>query len=298
MNLSLAFRKIKTAIKIGLATIKYPFVVKKYKLPYIMSIEESLHKVVSNKLSVARFGDSEYMYLTGRSDGLQTSNLALKTGLGRALLNRNPKLLVCLVDYENLADRTTMARLSGKLFHTRTIAGYHHLLDPTYTYGDSNMTRFYMGKSDKKKAKSLFDLCKQLWKGRDVVIFEGQNTRFGYGNDLFDNALSVHRVLCPSKGAFEYYHEIIDFAKTIDASKLLIFALGASATVAASDLTDLGYQVLDIGNLDIEYEWYLKGATTVVKIENKQVSEVYGGTKVKELNDINFKKEILYHIGL
>lgn len=298
MNFYVLLRKSKTLLRLLAGTVKYEFVLRKYKLPGILTVEETMDRIIENKLSIARFGDSEYLYLTGGSDGLQKTNNSLKEGLQRALLNRNPKLLVSLVDYEKTDDKTLRAKMSAKMFHSATISGYYHLLDHSYKYGNSNVTRFYIGRKDKSDSQRLFKKCKAFWDNRDVIIFEGQFTRFGYGNDLFDNTISVKRVLCPSKGAFEVYDEILSFAKTLPKSALLIFALGASATVAAADLTDSGYQVIDIGNLDIEYEWFLKGAKTVIAIENKQVSEVVGGTKIYDVSDESYALQIIQKIGI
>lgn len=290
-------RKARTFIKLIKGSITYPYYKQTYKLPKILSIEESLDKIIHEKMSVCRFGDSEYLYLTGGSDGLQTTNEKLRQGLKRALLNRNPKLLVSLVNYEETEGKTWRAKMSAKMFHSRTISGYYQWLDKSYIYGNSNMTRFYIGRKDKSESGRLFKKCKELWQDRDIIVFEGQNTRFGYGNDLFDNATSVKRVLCPSKGAFDVYDEIIQFAQTMPKEALLIFALGASATVAAADMSDLGYQAIDIGNLDIEYEWFRQGATKVVAIKNKQVSEATGGLQVGALKDKKYISQILTSIG-
>ena len=41
----------------------------------------------------------------------------------------------------------------------------------------------------------------------------------------------------------------------------------------AYDLSELGYRALDIGHVDIEYEWFLQKATEKVKISGKYTSE-------------------------
>ena len=40
-------------------------------------------------------------------------------------------------------------------------------------------------------------------------------------------------------------------------NKLILIALGPTATVLSYDLYKLGYHVIDIGHADIEYEWFL-----------------------------------------
>ena len=44
--------------------------------------------------------------------------------------------------------------------------------------------------------------------GYNVYLVEGEYTRCGIGNDLLDHTLSIHRIICPSKDAFEKYDEI------------------------------------------------------------------------------------------
>ena len=35
----------------------------------------------------------------------------------------------------------------------------------------------------------------------------------------------------------------------------------------------MGYQAVDIGHVDIEYEWFLKSATTKIRIDGKYMGE-------------------------
>ena len=39
---------------------------------------------------------------------------------------------------------------------------------------------------------------------------------------------------------------------------LILSSIGNTAKVLAQDLVEAGYRVIDIGNLDMEYEWFLK----------------------------------------
>lgn len=49
-------------------------------------------------------------------------------------------------------------------------------------------------------------------------------------------------------------------ACTVNKAKLVLIALGHTATVLAYDLAEVGYQAIDIGHIDIEYEWFLMRA--------------------------------------
>lgn len=291
--------KMTTFIKMQVASVKYRFLGSvRYKLPVILSIEETIDQVVAKNMSVARFGDSEYLYMSGGSDGLQQSDKKLQEKLKNVINNTNPKLMVCLVDYNDQTNKSYKARMSAMYFHTKTYSSYVGYLDFDRVYGNSNMTRFYINSKDKSHTGVLFEKCKKIWDRREVIIFEGENTRFGYGNDLFDNASTIGRVLCPSKMAFDKYDEILDTAKGFSADKLLIFALGASATAIAGELADLGHQAIDIGNLDVEYEWFRLGVSRKVALEHKQVSEVIGGTNLGELADERYLSQIIARIGV
>ena len=41
---------------------------------------------------------------------------------------------------------------------------------------------------DKTKKVKLFNLLKKIWEGQEIVFIEGEKTRLGIGNDLFENA--------------------------------------------------------------------------------------------------------------
>ena len=83
-------------------------------------------------------------------------------------------------------------------------------------------------------------------------------------------------------------------AKKVSKDKLIFLALGPTATVLAYDLYKLGYQAIDIGHVDIEYEWFLRKATKKIKIDNKYVTEVADGrTNIQDVKDEKYESEII-----
>jgi glycosyltransferase family protein len=146
---------------------------------------------------------------------------------------------------------------------------------------------------DKSKVLNYIKKLKQIWEQKDLLIIEGEKSRLGVGNDLFNNSKSIKRIICPAKNAFNLYDKIIDQAKKFDNSNLVLLALGPTSTVLAYDLFKLGYQVIDIGHIDIEYEWFLRKATKKIQIRNKYVNEVYGDKyKIKKVKDKKYYEEI------
>ena len=64
---------------------------------------------------------------------------------------------------------------------------------------------------------------------------------------------------------------------------MYLLALGPTATALAYDLYKSGYQAIDIGHVDIEYEWFLKKASKKMKIKGKYIGEGVS-TKEERLN--------------
>ncbi len=64
-------------------------------------------------------------------------------------------------------------------------------------YVSTFFSRPYIDLVDKSHAKDYFAKMKQLWQDRDLLIVEGKYSRSGEGNDLFSNARSISRLICP-----------------------------------------------------------------------------------------------------
>jgi len=131
------------------------------------------------------------------------------------------------------------------------------------------MPRFYYDYSVGKYVKKL----KMIWNNRDIVMIKSEKTRLGMGNDLFNNAKSIQRILYPSSNVFDVYDKILNETLKLDKNKLILIALVPTATILAHDLYKAGYQSIDIGHVDIEYEWYLRNSTRKIKIENKFIHD-------------------------
>ena len=86
---------------------------------------------------------------------------------------------------------------------------------------------------------------------------EGEKTHNGVGNDLLDTARSVERIICPPSNAYGAIPAILDACTAYDKDRLFLLSVGVAAKFLAVDLFERGYRVLDIGNLDMEYEWFV-----------------------------------------
>ena len=115
----------------------------------------------------------------------------------------------------------------------------------------------------------------------------------GIGNDLFDNAKSIRRIICPSQNAFSKYDEIFETAtKIIPKDCLILSALGMTATVLCYDLSRRGYQAIDIGHIDIEYSWFRMRAKKKCSVPGKAVNEI-SNMPEKECSDNKYSESIV-----
>ena len=118
------------------------------------------------------------------------------------------------------------------------------------------MFKSYFPYKNREDTWKRVKLIKKIWENRDIVIVEGDKTRAGYGNDLFDNVKSIRRILTPTKNAFESYDKILQTVLKVEKDVLILVVLGAAANVLVYDLMKQGYQAIDIGQIDMDYEWY------------------------------------------
>ncbi len=257
------------------------------RFPKILSWEKAVEQIVKYGKSMSRFGDGEFDLMLGKKHTFQAYDPDLIKKMKEVLRSRLDNLIVGLPDiYGDFEGRTAdFVEWFRKHLHNGGRQEEYELIDMDKEYYDSFMTRPYRTYLDKEHAGKKFALIKTIWQDRDLTIIEGEKTRLGVGNDLFNNAKSCIRILGPCLSAYSRYKELLNEALKTDKSRLVLIAMGATATVMAYDLAKQGYQAVDIGHIDIEYEWYLRGVDKKIAIEGKYVHEVPGGGKVADFYD-------------
>lgn len=127
---------------------------------------------------------------------------------------------------------------------------------------------------------------------------KGEKSRLGIGSDLFDEVKTIRRIICPATDAFDLYDEILQTTlEKATSDTLVLLALGMTATVLAYDLSQHDIQALDIGHIDIEYEWFKMNATKKVPIKGKFTNEAVGGRDVEDSNDSLYLSQIIVRIS-
>lgn len=266
-------------------------------IPKICSVEKTCEKIVSEKCSISRYGDGEFQIILGNAkDVYQSDNACLASRLKDILTSNLQNHIVALADdygaMEGLRDEN---KYTIRKYMTEEKRQAHYaLLDMDKEYYNAYISRPYViyPHEEREKARKRFNDLKKIWDGQDVLLVEGDKTRMGVGNDLFGNAGKVERILAPNENAFDVYDEIYDAVLKYGRNKVILIALGPTATVLAYDLAKKGYWALDIGHLDLEYEWFLKGKGYSY-ITNKYNNEILGDTDVEDVDDQSYCKSIV-----
>jgi glycosyltransferase family protein len=281
-----------------LLSLCYPFIKVVFKFPKVSSVDETLDKIIKDKCSVSRYGDGEFLYIVDKLNlPFQKYDPKLGGKLISILKSNINNIIICLpVGYHSMYNLNKSSLLTWRSQISWIYPRVKKYIDMDKVYYNTNMTRVYIDYVNKSDSIRYFEKLKKIWGGREVLLIEGEKSRLGVGNDLFANVSKIERILAPMHNAFSKYSELIGEAKMHDKSKLILIALGPTATALSFDLTMLGFQAIDIGNVDIEYEWFLRGAINKVRIPYKYTSEALGGRIVDDMDDPIYKSQIIRKI--
>lgn len=299
---------IRVTVRMWFYHLQYAFLRKERNSIQIVGPTETIDYILNKRCSVARLGDGEIEMITCLLEGYDDSRKSAFQNFDKKLANRlieivgkrgdeKSNIIVCLPAI--LTHPVGVKRKTRKFVERCFVNNYRTLaatLDLSTIYYDTNFTRFYIDYIDKDKADYVTHLRK-IWNDRELCIIEGEQSRLGVGNDLFDNARNIERILCPAVNAFGSYDRILERALKVDKQKLVLIALGQTATVLAYDMAQEGYQAIDIGHVDVEYEWFLMQTDEKIPLKNKYVNEVESGRIYTEESDSNYLKQIVDKIS-
>ena len=268
--------------------------------PTILTVKESIEYVSTHQCSVARFGDGELMCILGLPIRFQKSDAMLSKRL-KEVLHSNNDIAVCLPDVfdeQRLALRTDKNQEFWTEHLKKHRVDWYRYINFKRTYLNTALSRFYIPFRDKEQSKADAAALKKIWDDKDILLIEGKLSRLGVGNDLFVNARSLQRILGPARDAFDVYDELVKAAREYGKDKLILIALGPTATVLAYDLGLMGFQAIDIGHADLEYEWLKSGTEVQTIVKGKFTNEAAGGTTVEDIdkND-KYWQEIIKEIS-
>ena len=269
--------------------------------PKVSSKSETIQQIINRRLSISRFGDGEFRLMTKKGKiGFQDANDELSDALIDSFNERKDNLLICSFNFK---EKRPLNNYAGKWLKSFVFYTYiKPLFDKNYVYGNTDITRFYNPAFFEDTdfhylEREYIPFLKKIWEGRNVIIVEGEQTKLGVGNDLFESCNSLKRIVCPSKNAFDKYDKILKcVVHHYSKDDLVLLALGPTASVLAVQLcVDYNIQTIDIGHIDVVYYWYLNRCKVPYNIEGKYVNEALPGSGIIKVRyDVDkYKKEIV-----
>lgn len=264
--------KLKYNLKYALSKIQFFFHPLRFS---VMSIEDTLQEI-ERKKSIIRFGDGEFSLIAGNDILFQNASKELSDKLKECLKELdNSRVLLCLPEtltglrkFEKRVQKNWIINFAGNYSY------YKQYCSPRYVYGNAFVSRPYMAYRDKTQAGKNFEHLISLFEDKNIYIIEGALSRTGVGNNLFEKAKSISRIICPSKNAYEHIERIKRVSlEKVPKDAMVLLALGPTSKPLGLWLVNNGYWVIDIGHIDSEYEWYLKRAETKIYIPFKHTAE-------------------------
>jgi len=264
----------------------------------VLSIDQSLDYLLEKGASVVRFGDGEMDLIAGRGIPYQEYDPELSARLREMMaMESNERLMICLSDVFRGLERYSIDAQNFWKVHL-----YYHL--PDYVeicrapwYGSTFISRPYIDLEDKTPSEGYFAKLKQLWQDKDLLIVEGLTSRSGVGNDLFDGARSIKRIICPSRNAYSKLEVIKQAVREHADNRLILTMLGPTAKVLVYDLVQEGYRALDIGHIDSEYEWFQMGAMHKIKLSHKHTAEHNFDQDIEFRDDQAYDSQIVANLA-
>lgn len=294
--------RLEKILEAGFCNVGYEIVDKerkdKYHYPHIGDDKELVDKITRERCSYIRFGDGEFEIMRGKErPSFQKVDTELSKRLREVISAQDENILIGIADNYGDLDKYTEETAQGiREYMTEETRAFHlSVLDLNRTYYNAYIFKTYMPYKDRKATQKRVALIRKIWERKDIVFIEGEKTRTGYGNDLFDNAKSIKRILCPTNNAYEKYDEILSCSKRVAKKSLILVVLGPAGKILSYDLVKEGYQVVDIGQIDMDYDWYLSGVGFKVPNPNKYVSQL-PPAPVNDIMDDTYRKQILYKV--
>lgn len=267
--------------------------------PQFYKMEDTVDSIVSGKRSMARFGDGEFSIMVNKErPKFQKPDKKLAERLIEVIQSNEEDFLVAIADnYGSLECYNEEGKKGIRFYMTDEVRRQHRrFLNLERKYHNAYISRPYALYADNETdaPEKRFQCLRRIWDKRKVLFVEGAFTRLGVGNDLFDNAAQISRIEAPPVNAFDKYDKILEAAlQHAEEDTLILIALGPAAGVLAYDLYRAGFQAIDIGHVDLEYEWYRQKTGGRCEVKHKYNNECDGGDKVEDIHDEKYEAEII-----
>lgn len=228
----------------------------------VKSLDQTIDELLNTEKSFVRFGDGEIRMIEGDSLPLQRANEELAKRL-REILGTDEKNL--MIGIPDIFDSLQKYRPESQKFWKEHLLffrkKYEKYCNVSCQYFDAFFSRLYYMYDNRELSTKRFEKIKDIWKNKNIVVIESKSAHTGVDNDLLIMADSVRRIICPENNAYVVYGQLLTKAKTYSKDTVFLISAGATAKPLIVDLMKAGYRAIDIGSLDMEYQWYCMNVT-------------------------------------
>jgi glycosyltransferase family protein len=225
--------------------------------PIWFGLDETMSKLDSGAASISRFGDGEFLLLNGIGLGFQDSSPVLARRLKEVLVSNVKDHLVGIPNYFfSLREYPCEMKKYLREFLYDYRVSILRDLDMSKSYYDTNISQYYATLNDVPRLEKYFHNLRKIWNEKDLLIVKGEHSETDQVASIYDNANSIEFCYAPSKNAFSQYEEIYTNIKKQVGERMVVLALGPTATLLAHDLSKEGHVALDLGHLAKSYDWF------------------------------------------
>lgn len=242
-----------------------------FKQLKIINIEETIQLLIKTNKSLVRYGDGEFMLMSGIDIPFQSHSQKLNDRLHEIFNDSRENIMIGITGlYYKIEFNKYFDEVYDYIFHTiiKNRKTYCDIIDTHKQYVSSEITILYQQYKE-YDFETYFNKIKKIWENKEIVIVCGETVFNNIDYNIFENSKSIDYIYAPSRNAFDKYDELLAKSLEYSKDKLFIIILGPTANILAYDLANTGYRALDLGHIAKDYNAYMK------KIERN-------GTKIGE----------------
>lgn len=225
----------------------------------VLDYDDTVELLSKYPKSFCRFGDGEIELIEGRKIPFQKYDKRLADMLLEILTTNNDNCYVG-INYNYFHSTDKLNRLNKKFYLTQVkkyrefLLKYCNRRRKYIAAGFNQLYAFY----EHYDYKTYYKKLKELFMGREIVIFAGDGILDKLTYDVFELAKSKEFIYGPNKNAFDKFDELLEQAASIPPSKTIVLILGPCSKVLAWELSKRGFIAWDVGHLAKDYDMYMK----------------------------------------
>lgn len=193
--------------------------------------------------SIARYGDGEFNLVRGGNCISQRAAPGLRLELTSILINRDPRLLVCIPRLDPRSPKYPNWQ--------KVTAPLPQFLDVRMQYGSAFITR--PDSAPWIATDEFYADIERLWKGRDIVMVYGSERSLSAEFPAMASAKSIKVVRTPYSGAYDEIDRIEAEILATPGETVLLMC-GPTATCLAARLAMQGRHAVDLGHIGM---WWM-----------------------------------------